>query len=63
MFGGFIKICHNNPIFSYNETKITGIQLENFRTSMVIAHDDWSLQLRQSLVCEVEIMSKLKLNI
>jgi hypothetical protein len=63
MFVGFTKICHNNPIFSYSQTNITGSQLENFRTVMIIAHGDWSWQLRRSLLCEIRAKSELKLNI
>jgi hypothetical protein len=28
--GRFTKICQNNPIFSYSQTQIAGIQLKSF---------------------------------
>lgn len=60
MFGRFTKICHNNPIFSYSQTKITGSQLENFRTIMIIANDYCSLQLRQRPLCEIRAKVEVK---
>ena len=60
MSGGFTKICHNNPKFSYNQTQITGSQLENVHKIMIIVYDDWSLQLRQSLVCEIRAKVEVK---